>query len=159
MLSVERWWMLILCTNGRYTTLFLSFIVALNIQDQEKEACQEKHAERTRSTKTEKYHWRTSGRQMRLPSSVKCKCGYCIPNILPADKHYRTSIHNYSTFIRGMTQPSYSLSPFIHQIVSEVIRPVARIFWRGVTSISNVYVYEQAGNTRGVWEDAPPGNF
>ena len=158
MLSVERWWMFILCTNGRYTTSFLSFIVPWIYKTNPRKLARE-NMQRPRSTKTEKYHWRTSGRQMRLPSSVKCKCGYCIPNILPSDKHYRTSIHNYSTFIRGMTQPPYSLSPFIHQIVSEVIRPVARIFWRGVTSISNVYVYEQAGNTRGVWEDAPPGNF
>ena len=35
-------------------------------------------------------------------------------------------------------------------------RPVARIFWRGVMLMSNVYV---CGKTRGVWGDAPPGNF
>ena len=47
-------------------------------------------AERTRSTKTEKYHWRTkSGRQMRLHSSVKYKCGYCIPRIWSADSKQR----------------------------------------------------------------------
>ena len=68
--------------------------------------------------------------QMRLPSSVKYKCGYCIPSIWPADKHYRTSIYNYSTFIRGMTQPPYSLSPFIHQIVSEVM-VLNKMLWLG----------------------------
>ena len=52
-------------------------------------------AERTRSTKTEKYHWRTKhGRQMRLPSSVKCKCGYSIPSIWPPDmKHWNRRVH------------------------------------------------------------------
>ena len=63
-------WVFILCTNGRYTTSFLSFIVALNIQDQSKEACQEKqvHAERPRSTKTEKYHWRTTNDRWGCPA-------------------------------------------------------------------------------------------
>ena len=43
-----------------------------------------------------------------------------------------------------------------------IIRPLARIFGRGVTSMSNVYVCvinKQAVKTRGVWGDAPPGNF
>ena len=45
------------------------------------------------------------------------------------------------------------------------IRSVARILLKGVTSMSNVtmcmyvYINKQAGKTRGVWGDAPPGNF
>ena len=159
MLSVERWWMFILRTNGRYITSFLSFIVARNIQDQPKEACQGKHAE------TKKYQdWKVPLKNKWQTDEVAQQCEMQVWIL-----HFQHStsrqalqnkpIYNYSTFIRGMTQPSYSLSPFIHQIVSEVIRPVARSFWRGVTSISNVYVCEQAGKTRGVWEDAPPGNF
>ena len=41
-----------------------------------------------------------------------------------------------------------------------LFRPVARFFWRGVTWMSNVYIRkQQARKTRGVWGDAPPGNF
>ena len=42
------------------------------------------------------------------------------------------------------------------------IRPVARIFRRGVTWASNVYVcMHKHGRvvTRGIWGHAPPGNF
>ena len=41
-----------------------------------KNACREK----------EKFHWRTeNGRQIRLPTSMKCKCGFCIPGTWQAD--------------------------------------------------------------------------
>ena len=88
--------------------------------------------------------------------------------LLPANssRHTFPAAEDLATVkLFGLASEPYLSTPWLHcRFVGEEnhLRPVARIFWRGVMLMSNVYVCickTQGRKTRGIWGDAPPGNF